>query len=97
MFNVCRVPDHPRDHLIKAGPGSPFHKRVIILLLDWVYSIDAYDDGAKNVGYIELENRIRDVVVDVEKRLLYPERTCPVCVLTAGTRNQWAEVVISLH
>ena len=92
MFNVCRTPKTSCDQLAKARPSSPHQKKVIVMLHDWIYAMDVCDGGNTNIGYNEIEKRIRYVVLDVEKRLTSGERAVPIGVLTSDARDVWAKV-----
>lgn len=47
------------------------------------------------ISHTELENRLREVARDVERRLEAGERAVPVGVLSADGRDRWAEVGLS--
>ena len=68
------------------------------MLHDWIYAMNVYDSESVNIGHIEIEKRIRDVVLDVERRLLSGERAVPIGVLTSDNRDTWAKVAVySFH
>lgn len=100
MFNVCRIPETGRDRLTVKHPSSPHFKKVVVMLHNWIYSIDVYSDrtgpeGAspKHIGFPEIERRLREVVVDARDRMLFGDRPAPIGILTSDERDTWAKVL----
>ena len=96
MSNVCRVPQLQRDRLTYSRPISPYHSKVLVAIRDWIYAMEVYDSNTKSIGHASIEQRLRDIVADVERRLRSGEVAPPIGVLTADERDTWAKVTI-LH
>ena len=93
MYNVCRIPQAGRDRLSTPSASSIHHKKVIVMIHDWIYSIDVYGaQSSRSVDHTELERRIRGVVIDSSKRLASGERGRPVSVMTSDDRDIWSKV-----
>lgn len=92
MFNVCRIPQANRDRLAYAQPSSPYRKKVVVSIRDWIYSLDVYDGDRRSICHHEIERRLRDIVLDAESRVRTGESGPAVGVLTADERNAWAKV-----
>ena len=54
--------------------------------------MDVYDGGNVNLGHVELEKRLRDVILDAERRWAAGERAVPVGTLTSDDRDTWTKV-----
>ncbi|EJD06449.1 carnitine acetyltransferase [Fomitiporia mediterranea MF3/22] len=91
MFNVCRIPRPVCDRLSHSQPSAPSKNKVMVMLHDWIYVVDVYDGGNTNIGHIELEKRIRDIVLDADRRLASGERALPIGVLTSDNRDNWTQ------
>lgn len=93
MFNVCRIPMTGKDQLLNKRPESPYYKTIVVMIHEWMYSVDVYDDNTqKNVGFQEIERRIRDIVLDAQGRLSAGEKAIAVGLLSGDDRDVWATV-----
>jgi hypothetical protein len=61
---------------------------------DWCYSIDVYDSQHNRASVREIEDRLRQIVGDVEERIRSGKLAVPVGVLSSDGRNQWAQVCL---
>lgn len=93
MFNVCRIPETGKDRISNKCPESPYYKTIIVMVHEWMYSVDVYDDNVqRNVGFQEIERRIHDIVVDAQGRLSTGEKAVAVSILSSDDRDVWATV-----
>ena len=92
MFGICRVPHHTCDLLTQPHPDSPFAKTVSVFIRDWVYAVNVLQDDGRPVDFEIIENRLREVAADVERRLACGESVPPVGILTSTDRDVWASV-----
>lgn len=90
LFNLTRIPKHDCD-MLNAIPPEKDGRHIHVMLNDWCYTIQAYDRAGRNVGVKELENRLWEVVKDVQRREANGERASRVGILTADERTQWAK------
>jgi len=92
MFNVGRIPQLHCDTLSSVPPPTdPDARTLFIMLHDWCYAVDVYDEHQTCLGVMEIEKRIRAVVEDVEMRLGRGEKAVPVGVLSSDDRDIWAK------
>ncbi|THH07379.1 hypothetical protein EW145_g3423 [Phellinidium pouzarii] len=91
IFNICRIPHENCDKLSTPLSTSPYLNKVIVILHNWFYALDVCDSHGRGVNHRELERRIRDVVVDVDKRLASGEKAPAIGVLSSDERNNWAK------
>ena len=92
MFSVCRIPRSECDTLSTPDKSSPHRNKVVVLLHDWIYSMDVYDGSTRNIGHREIEKRLRSIVLDVKDRVSTGEKAVPVSVLTSDDRDIWTKV-----
>ena len=93
MFNVGRIPHEHCDTLSDVPPAShPNRRKLFLMVHDWCYTVDVYDEGFKLLDVSSIEKRIKAVVSDVGSRLSQGERAVPVGILTSDRRDLWATV-----
>ena len=94
MFNLGRIPRDHCDTLSSIPPPShPDTTKLLIMLHDWFYAVDVYDENRKLLTVGEMENQFRAVVQDASVRLEKGEKAVPVGLLTADKRDLWAKVI----
>ncbi|KAL5526743.1 hypothetical protein ACEPAF_8468 [Sanghuangporus sanghuang] len=91
MFNVCRIPQVECDRLSTAQASSSARNKVMVMVHDWIYSIDVFDGKRGYSGHFELEKRLRNIVIDAERRLAEGEKSVSVGVLTSDDRDTWTK------
>ncbi|EUC56997.1 choline/carnitine O-acyltransferase [Rhizoctonia solani AG-3 Rhs1AP] len=89
LFNLTRIPK-PECDMINAQPPEKNGRHIHIMLNDWCYTVQVYDGAGRNIGAKEIENRLWDVVKDVQKREAEGQRAKRVSILTSDDRTQWA-------
>jgi Choline/Carnitine o-acyltransferase len=99
MFNIGRIPQENCDTISPVPPPShPDSKKILLMLHDWLYSVDVYDDAHQNLLKVgEIEKRFRAVVADATSRIARGERAIPVGLLSADRRDIWAKVSITFQ
>ncbi|TFK70341.1 acyltransferase ChoActase/COT/CPT [Pluteus cervinus] len=96
MFNLGRIPKHQCDILSEPVRSSTASRKVYIVVHDYFYSITVYSPPAPGstspqlLNVVDIEQQIRAVVRDVEKRLSNGERATPIGVLSSDDRDRWA-------
>ncbi|KAG9314992.1 acyltransferase ChoActase/COT/CPT [Chiua virens] len=98
IFNVCRVPQHPSDALTIPPPASsPWASTVIILAHDFYYALRVADPNTGAPLHVdEIEEGMRAVVTDVQRRRRSNELPVEVGVLTAADRDEWSRNYLTL-
>lgn len=93
MFNICRIPHPSCDALsVPPSPSSPNARKIVVMVHDWCYGVEVYDSCFNRVPAVEIEQRLKAVVKDVEARIESREKAVPVGVLSADERDTWAKV-----
>jgi hypothetical protein len=94
MFNIGRVPHEPCDTLSPvSSPSDPDTKKLFIMVHDWFYAVDVYDDNHKLIKVGDMEKRFKAVAEDVSTRLGKGEKAVPIGLLSADRRDLWAKVI----
>lgn len=96
MFNVCRIPCLQCDTLSTPSFSAADSRKVLVMVHDWLYAIEVYDNDWTPIAPNEIEQRLRRVVQDAASRIQRSERAVPVGLLSADTRDRWAEVRVSI-
>lgn len=63
-----------------------------MLIRDFFYAIEVYDESRKPHDPATIERRLWSCVRDAERRLASGERAKPIGILTTDGRDRWAEV-----
>jgi hypothetical protein len=63
-----------------------------VLIHDFFYSVEVYDESRKPHDPAVIERRLWSCARDVERRLASGERAKPIGILTTDDRDRWAEV-----
>jgi len=97
MWNFARVP-RPNCDVLTAEPqlSSPDARSVIVLIHDFFYVVEVYDESCKPHSPGVIERRLWSCVRDVERRLASGERVKPIGILGTDDRDRWAEVRFQL-
>lgn len=82
----CDIPSPDPPH-----SSSDAHK-MIIMIRDWFYAIDAYHPNGTLISPNDMEKRIRSAVWDVGRRMRAGEAAVPVGILSSDERDRWAKV-----
>ena len=97
MWNIARVPRPSCDVLTeKPQLSSPDARSIVVLIHDFFYAVEVYDEHRKPHDPAIIERRLWSCVRDVEKRLASDERVKPIGVLTTDDRDRWTEVRLPL-
>ena len=92
FFNISRVPARDCDYLTTIDKSNTASKKVLVMVHDCFYTIDAYDEYGRLSGYEEIVLRLNQIVADVHRRLEKGEKATPVGILTGNDRDSWASV-----
>ena len=93
MWNIARVPRPSCDvHTAKPYLSSPDARSITVLIHDFFYVVEVYDESCKPHSPGIIERSLWSCVRDVERRLASGERAKPIGILTTDDRDQWAEV-----
>lgn len=92
MFGICRVPQRTCDRLTTHKSESPYSRSVVVLVRDWIYAVNVIDESNDLLDFETIEERIRDVVSDVERRLALGDVALPIGALSSEDRDSWAAV-----
>lgn len=93
MWNIARVPRPGCDVLTEKPQLSSSEARSIVVLIhDFFYSVEVYDEFRKPHDPAIIEQRLWSCARDVERRLALGERAKPIGILTTDDRDRWAEV-----
>lgn len=93
MFNTARIP-HPGCDSFSHRPSQTdvSARSVLVSIHDWLYTVEVIDANDELLPVQALENRVRSIVSDVDRRLTAGEVAVPVSVLTTDERDRWADV-----
>ena len=93
MWNIARVPRTNCDiFATRPQPSSPDARSVVVLIHDFLYTVEVYDESGKPHVPAIIEQRLWSCIRDVENRLASGEQAKPVGILTTDDRDRWAEV-----
>lgn len=93
MFNTCRIPQLHCDSLSpQPPPHAPNSRKILVMVNDWTYAIEAYDENRQLLSVDTIEQYLRSVVQDVTRRVQAGEDAVPVGILSADHRDRWTEV-----
>jgi len=93
MWNIARVPRQNCDVLTaKPHLSSPDARSIIVLIHDFFYVVEVYDQSRKPHLPGIIERRLWSCVRDVERRLASGEQAKPIGILSTDDRDRWAEV-----
>jgi len=103
MFNIARIPHLYCDVISTAPhPTDPSAQKLFLMIHGWCYTITVYRPASPSSAHQEpqlqlipakeIEYSIRAIVFDAERRLQKGERAVNIGVLSADTRDKWAEV-----
>ena len=97
MWNFARVPRLNCDvHTAKPRLSSPDARSIIVLIHDFFYVVEVYDETCKPHSPGLIERRLWSCVRDVDRRLASGERAKPIGILSTDHRDRWAEVRFQL-
>jgi hypothetical protein len=92
-FNTCRIPQLHCDSLsTQLPPHLPNARKILVMVNDWTYGVEVYDENQILLSVDTIEQRLRNVVRDVVARMEAGEKPIPVGILSADERDRWAEV-----
>jgi hypothetical protein len=99
IFNTCRIPQPNCDSLSPQPPTYvPNSRKLLVMVNDWTYAIEAYDENRSLLAVDIIEQHLRSVVQDATWRIQSGEKAVPVGILGADHRDRWTEVcLIHLH
>ena len=63
-----------------------------MIVNDWTYAVEVYDENQTLLSVDTIELRLRSVVRDVVARIEAREVPVPIGILSADDRDHWAEV-----
>lgn len=93
VFNTCRIPQPHCDSLSpQPPPNVPNARKIIVMVNDWIYAVEVYDENRKSYSVDDIEQRLRSVVQDATRRKQVGEMAVPVGVLSSDHRDRWTEV-----
>src|SRR6266403_1733952 len=93
IFNTCRIPQPHCDSLSPQPPPNVSNTRKILIMVnDWTYAVEVYDENRKLLSVDDIEQRVRCVIQDATRRSLAGEKAVPVGVLSSDHRDRWTEV-----
>ena len=93
MFNTCRIPQLHCDSLSpQPPPHVPNARKLLVMVNDWTYAIEAYDENRQLLSVNIIEQHLRSVVHDATQRMQAGEEAVPVGILSADHRDRWTEV-----
>lgn len=93
MWNIARVPRLKCDVLTtKPDLSSPDARSIVVLIHDFFYAVEVYDESRKPHSPGIIERRLWSCVRDVERRLVSGERAKPIGILSTDNRDRWSEV-----
>jgi len=93
MWNIARVPYPHCDVLTeKPDPSSQDARSIVVLIHDFFYAVEVYDESCKPHSPGVIERRLWSCVRDVEKKLASGKQARSVGILTTDHRDRWAEV-----
>ena len=97
MWNFARVP-RPNCDVLTQKPqlSSPDARSIIVLIHDFFYVVEVYDENCKPLSPAVIERRVWSCVRDVDRRLASGERAKPIGILSTDHRDRWAEVRFQL-
>ncbi|KAI9440018.1 hypothetical protein H4582DRAFT_2075371 [Lactarius indigo] len=91
-FNTCRIPQPHCDSLSTQPPHhSPNTRKILVMVNDWTYAVEVYDENQTLLSVNTIEHRLRSVVHDVVARIEAGEKPVPVGILSADDRDRWSE------
>ena len=85
---------HPNCDVLTAKPdlSSPDARSIVVLVHDFFYAVEVYDESCKPHPPGVIERRLWSCVRDVEQKLASGERAKSIGILTTDDRDRWAEV-----
>jgi hypothetical protein len=83
-------------HTAKPELSSPDARSIIVLIHDFFYVVEVYDEFCKRHSPGVIERRLWSCARDVERRLGSGERAKPIGILGTDDRDRWAEVRLQL-
>ena len=97
IFNTSRIPQLYCDSLSpQPPPHVPNSRKILVMVNDWTYAIETYDDNRQLLCVDTIEQHLRNVVQDVTRRIRAGEEAVPVGILSADHRDRWTEVRLVL-
>ena len=91
VFNTCRIPQPHCDSLSpQPPPDVPNARKILVMVNDWIYAVEVYDENRKPYSVDDIEQRLRSVVQDAARRKQAGEKAVPVGVQSSDHR--WTEV-----
>ena len=99
IFNTCRIPQPDCDSLSpQPPPHVPNSRKLLVMVNDWTYAIEAYDENRSLLSVDIIEQHLRGVVQDATQRIQSGKKAVPVGILSADHRDFWTKVrLIHLH
>ena len=93
MWNIARAP-RPGCDILTTKPqlSSPDARSIVVLIHDFFYVVEVYDESCKPYSPGVIERRLWSCVRDVERRVASGERAKPIGILGTDDRDRWAEV-----
>ncbi|KAI0069154.1 acyltransferase ChoActase/COT/CPT [Artomyces pyxidatus] len=92
MFYTCRIPQIGCDALSpQPSPSELSARKILVMVHDWFYAIEVYNEDLTAIGAPEIERRLRRVAWDAAQRLKFGEQAFPVGLLSSDDRDSWAK------
>ncbi|KAF8501679.1 carnitine acetyltransferase [Russula emetica] len=92
VFNTCRIPQPHCDSLSPQPlPNVPNARKILVMVNDWIYAVEVYDENRKLHSVDDIEQRLRSVVQDATRRKQVGEKVVPVGILSSDHRDRWTE------
>ena len=93
MWNIARIPRPSCDvHTVKPDLASSDARSIVVLIHDFFYVVEVYDESCKPHAPATIERRLWSCLRDVKRRLASGERAKPIGILTTDDRDRWSEV-----
>lgn len=92
-FHRCRIP-LPQCDALAALPqrGAPNARKVVLMLRNWLYSIEVVQSEENPISVGDIEAKIWDAIHDTNRRQSLGEKAIPIGILTAHDRDSWQKV-----
>ncbi|KAI0787668.1 acyltransferase ChoActase/COT/CPT [Fomes fomentarius] len=92
FYNTCRIPRHGCDCFAAVpSPTDPSSRKLLVMVADWTYAVEVIGSDGTPLTPPVIEQRLRAVVNDAQRRLANGEHAVPISVLTTDERDNWAK------